>query len=117
MNPTDFSLFIDDERFPPNDGRNWVIVRSSKEAQERCQTGVPHYISFDHDLGGEDTAMIFAHWMVEQDLDHPGFIPDGFSFYVHSQNNIGQKDIQGLLDGYLTHRDKEGLLPPKSLKR
>jgi hypothetical protein len=44
-------LFLDDERFPPDDGSEWVIVRSAFEAMLYCMDhGCPEFISFDHDL-------------------------------------------------------------------
>lgn len=102
MYPT-YKLFIDDERYPV-DGL-CTIVRSSKDAIERMIAfGCPSFISFDHDLGGDDTSMKIVHWMIEKDLDRPGWIPDDFSFYVHSQNPIGKKNIEGLLGGYLKQR-------------
>lgn len=97
-------LFLDDERFPPNDGGDWLIVRSSEEACFWCKHSVPSYISFDHDLGGNDTAMVFVKWMIEQDIDRPGFIPYDFTYYVHSQNPIGRDAIIGLIENYLRHR-------------
>lgn len=100
-------LFLDDERHPPDDGSDWVIVRSSLEAIHYCTSieHVPSYVSFDHDLGGDDSAMKFVHWMVEMDLDEPGFIPEDFSFYVHSQNPIGATNIDKYLTGYLRYRE------------
>jgi hypothetical protein len=48
-----YKMFIDDERFPVSD--DWVIVRSSQEAIDTVLAkGFPSYISFDHDLGGDD---------------------------------------------------------------
>jgi hypothetical protein len=64
----------------------------------------PEFISFDHDLGGEDTAMIVVNWMIEKDLDNPGFIPANFDFIVHSANPIGKQNIQGKLSSYLKQR-------------
>lgn len=96
------NLFIDDERYPPNDGTNWTIVRSSSEAIEYVLNhGCPTFISFDHDLGGEDTAMVFLHWLIEKDMDQPGFIPAELTFAVHSQNPIGARNLKCLLEGYL----------------
>lgn len=98
-------LFIDDERMPPGNLSDWHIVRSSQEAIEYArQHGVPSFISFDHDLGGEDTAMIFARWLIEQDLDTPGTLPVDFAFTVHSQNPVGAHNIRSLLEGYLSTR-------------
>jgi hypothetical protein len=98
-------LFLDDERDPPDDGQDWVIARSSKEAMVLCRGGAPSFISFDHDLGDGDDAMVFAHWLVESDLDLPGFLPAGFSFFVHSQNPVGAANLKGLLERYLEKRD------------
>jgi hypothetical protein len=95
-------LFLDDERMPANNGPDWIIERSSASAIQGCKLlGCPKFISFDHDLGGDDTAMAFVHWLINYDLDHPGFIPGDFSFDVHSQNPIGKANIEGLLNSYL----------------
>lgn len=95
-------LFLDDERFPIDDS---IIVRSVEEAIDFVQkNGCPSYISFDNDLGLELEGIDFAQWLVEQDLDNPGFIPNDFSFYVHSQNPIARDRINSLLTSYLEHR-------------
>lgn len=98
-------LFLDDERFPPNSGDVWDIVRTVDEAKAYMEAnGCPLFISFDHDLG-EDQATGFdlVKWMVERDLDADGkFIPRLFTYYVHSQNPVGKKNIESYLDGYLS---------------
>ena len=110
-----FSMFIDDERFPPE---KWpsqhplMLARSSADAICLMQIhGCPAFISFDHDLGGEDTAMKIVNWMINQDMDtrHYGlvFIPVYFSFAVHSQNPVGAKNITELLNRYLAFRNSE----------
>lgn len=100
-----FKLFIDDERMPPAKG-TWVIARSSSDSITVLQNaGCPDFISFDHDLGGDDTAMVVVNWMIEKDLDDGGkFIPPSFQFYVHSQNSVGRENIQNKLDSYLKFR-------------
>ena len=97
-------LFIDDLRQPPDE--TWVVVRSSAEAIAWfLNHGCPDEISFDHDLGGEDTAMRVVHWMIETDMDAGGaFIPANFSFTVHSANPVGRENLKGLLGGYLHHK-------------
>lgn len=108
-----WNLFLDDERFPPNDGREWVIARNGMEAtyaiaERGCY---PSYISFDHDLGDEDdgeTGYDYAKRLVEMDMDtdFPKYkFSDDFSFYVHSQNPIGKANIEGLLNNYLKVKD------------
>lgn len=102
-----YRLFIDDERYPPDDGNHWVIVRTSAEAISYVdEHGCPDYISFDHDLGGDDTAVVFLKWFINRDLDHweesnSSFIPGTFDFYVHSQNPVGAKRIKSELNSYL----------------
>lgn len=99
-----YKLFIDDERDPVSP--DCVIVRSSAAAiQHMIAHGCAAEIMFDHDLGGADTAMVVVRWLIEQDLDHPGFIPGNFVFSVHSANPIGKNNITGLLAGYLEQRE------------
>lgn len=113
-NNSHISLFLDDERFPPNNGGPWHVVRSSKEAVDYVsKNGVPDLISFDHDLGGEDTAIRFVNWLINRDLETPGFISQNFRFVIHSQNPIGAKNIEQLLSRYLQFRLEER--KPRSL--
>ena len=96
-----YNLFIDDERFPPDDGREWVIVRSSQEAIFTvAERGAPSFISYDHDLGGNDTSMRFITWMIDAYLD--GEI-DTFpvNYTIHSQNPVGARNIAELLKGFI----------------
>jgi hypothetical protein len=106
MNPHFTRLFIDDMRNPPE--RGWAVARSSREAIGLLQVnGCPKQISFDHDLGGDDTAMVVVKWMIERDLDGDGkFIPTDFTFRVHSANPVGKANIEGLLDAYLRQRTR-----------
>lgn len=100
-----WKLFLDDERFPKEE-KGWIIIRSAEEAMDYIEKkGCPQYISFDHDLGhGIKTGMDLAKWLVERDLDRNGFIPRGFSFYVHSANPIGAMNINMYLMQYLNKK-------------
>lgn len=107
-----YQLFIDDLRHPsdvmPKVPDDLIIARTSKEAIEIVkQKGVPYFIYFDHDLGGEDTAMLFVHWLVEEDLDR-GIIKDPFSWSIHSANPVGKGNINSLLHSYFNHKFNEG---------
>lgn len=101
-----YKLFIDDERFPPSDGEEWTICRTLAEVQVAVATkGWPKFVSFDHDLGEhEPTGFDIAKWMIEEDLDHGVMLPQ-WSFYIHSQNPVGAKNIQSILDNYLRVRE------------
>jgi hypothetical protein len=104
MTNASYRLFIDDLRNPVS--TSWVVARTSAEAIALMETrGCPCEISFDHDLGGNDTAMVMVKRLIELDLDAEGrFFPDNFIFSVHSANPVGRDNIVGLLRSYLRHR-------------
>lgn len=86
-------MYIDDVRCPPDD--DWILVRSSDEAVAWVtQNGMPDFISFDHDLGGEDTTMVFLKKIVELGLKPPN------NYHVHSANPIGKQNIVSFVDSW-----------------
>lgn len=96
-----YKLFLDDERDPPGDNSNWLIARSSQEAISIVESkGIPSFISFDHDLGGDDTAMKFIWFLIESHIE--GSL-DSFptDYYVHSQNPVGVQNIKSLMSNYI----------------
>ena len=104
-----WNLFLDDERFPPDDGREWMIARNIRSALEMIiYMGMPSYISFDHDLGqNEPTGHDIAKLIVDWDMNDRYYsLPEDFSFYVHSQNPIGKANIEGLLNNYLKYKSE-----------
>lgn len=91
-----YKLFIDDERTPTTDG--WAIVRSSNEAIAYVQkNGWPEFISFDHDLGGDDTTMVFLRKLVDQVWNGDNLPPD---YVVHSANPVGAKNIVSFMESW-----------------
>ena len=105
-------LYLDDIREP--DDADYVVVRSFDEATNFVlERGVPEFISFDHDLGCSDDGQInpsgydFARWLVESDISGLITIPDDFTFAIHSQNPVGSKNIEMLLNRYMLFRHKE----------
>jgi hypothetical protein len=103
-----YKLFIDDLREPVSP--SWIVARTSSQAIALLEAqGCPVEISFDHDLGGDDTAMVVVNRLIEMDLDASGqFIPEGFTFSVHSANPVGRDNIVGRLLGYLNYRAQGG---------
>lgn len=123
-----YRLFLDDERDPPREPRRWrdqirraarrflglptapdvepwVIVRSYEAAIATITArGLPDYASFDNDLGADadgqplPTGYDVAKWIGEYVLDHDADLT-GFTWYVHSQNPVGARQI----DAYLTN--------------
>ena len=101
-----YKLFIDDERMPVNPDE-WIIVRTSDEAMNLVQRkGMPDFISFDHDLGGDDTSMKFVHWMIDAYLDNEIDVQP-FEYVVHSQNPIGAQNIKGALTSFFKKIEKD----------
>jgi hypothetical protein len=89
-------LFIDDERIPPSD--DLIVVRSSQEAIDYIKTnGWPTFISFDHDLGGDDTTMVFLKRLMNEIWDGKTNPPD---YHIHSANPIGKLNIQSFMESW-----------------
>ena len=105
-------LYLDDIREP--DDADCIVARSFDEATNFVlERGVPEFISFDHDLGCSDDGQInpsgydFARWLVESDISGLITSPDDFTFAIHSQNPVGSKNIEMLLNRYMLFRHKE----------
>ncbi len=100
-----YRLFLDDLRFPASVGTT-ILARSSSEAIDVVRRrGMPSHVDFDHDLGGDDTAMLFVHWLVDHVLDgnaDPGDVAR-MTYAVHSSNPVGRGNIEGLMDNLASH--------------
>lgn len=99
-----WKLFLDDERYPVDN--SWMIARSSDAAIALCKEyGFPNYISFDHDLGGDDTSIKFIHWMINETLNSIAsggkVLPFPKTYFVHSQNPVGAENIRGLMNSFI----------------
>lgn len=88
-----YKLYLDDIRNPISD--DWIICRSSSEALDYITNhGQPTFISFDHDLGGDDTSMVFLKALSTM-VDEPTF-----DYIVHSANPIGAQNIISYLESW-----------------
>ena len=91
-------LWIDDLREPPDD--SWAWVKSSGQARgamvlcAKMRTPVTE-ISFDHDLGDDDTAMPVAR-MLEEGA-HEGTLPP-IKWHIHSANPVGRMNLKAALE-------------------
>lgn len=95
-----YRLFIDDLRFPTTP--DWFVARNSYEAISSLYLyGCPYEIAFDHDLGGQDTAMVFVRKFADMLLDGEISLPEGFSFSIHSANPVGSENIQCFMENLL----------------
>jgi len=92
-----YRLYLDDIRTPP-DG-DWVVVRSTQEAIEVItQKGMPDFMSLDHDLGGDDTTMVFLKRLTNEIWDGNSSPP---KYQVHSANPIGAKNIVSYMESWM----------------
>ena len=101
-----YNLFLDDQIDDMGDdglairrpdkfdktGREYVCLKTVQQAIDYIEGhGCPDHISFDFDLGPNEKGELqqssdLVKWMIERDLDNPGFIPDHFTYFVHSAN-------------------------------
>lgn len=108
-----YKLFIDDERYPATP--DWWVARTSYDAiYALTNYGFPQEIAFDHDLGGQDTAIVFLGWLEDQLIEETLNFPEGFTFSVHSQNPIGAINIKEKMNllikyfGYTKQGENDG---------
>lgn len=88
-------LFLDDLRDPPDD--SFMVARSTEQAVEIINYfGWPSFISFDHDLGGEDKATIFLKKLYNM-WNETDPIPE---YCVHSANPIGSQNIIAFMESW-----------------
>lgn len=115
--PADWTLFLDDERFPTYDLHNVRIARDCQEAIKTIELvgRPPAVISFDHDLGrdadGKDlpNGLWLLKWLIDQDLDGVIDLNKIHRIIVHSANPNGAANIAGLWDGYSSSELKSGV--------
>jgi hypothetical protein len=100
---------------------DWSVVRTYDEfVSYITQNGLPNFISFDHDLADEHyvaymelqkgkieesvptekTGYQAAKWLVDYCVDNSLSIPE---YIVHSQNEVGKKNIQSYLENAKKH--------------
>ena len=84
-------LWIDDVRPPPDEYWHWA--KTSKEALDVLGCDVQE-ISFDHDLGGDDTTMPVA-----CEIERRAFAgrPIPPVWHIHSANPVGRRNLEAAL--------------------
>lgn len=98
-------LYVDDVRTLPEAYKGWDVARNYEEAIKLLTENRYKYLSLDHDIasydesGREMTGYDIALWLAER-RTHRGFVP--LYITVHSSNPPGVKNIQGVIDRYLS---------------
>jgi hypothetical protein len=106
-----YKLFLDDERYPPDDDIDfgyWRIARNFHDAVWYVKNyGIPYHIAFDHDLGysgnfmPNPSGMDFAKWFCNHLMDNDIKLHGQFTYSVHSMNPVGAKNIDMYMAQYL----------------
>lgn len=98
-----WKLWLDDQAFDPevparHAPEGFRPAASSREALLYCvHFGFPDFVDFDHDLGGDDTAMVFLNELSRSDVFDRG-IPAPFEYRVHSANPVGAANIVSFME-------------------
>lgn len=58
---------------------------------------MPSFISFDHDLGGDDTTMVFLRRLTDEEWDGVSPPPD---YTIHSANPVGAQNIRSFMESW-----------------
>lgn len=101
----EWNLFLDDIRIPPESNTPskdhppfWTLAQSTEEAKELVKAnGMPKLMSLDHDLGGEDTTMVFLKWLANEYWDGYEAVP---TYFIHSANPVGIKNIDSFMKSW-----------------
>lgn len=83
-------LWIDDLRDPPDATWHWVKTSADALLCLKHFASDISEVSFDHDLGGDDTVMPFVQEVEARAFQGRG---DPFVWHVHSANPVGRKNI------------------------
>jgi len=93
-------LWIDDFRDAPDD--SWTEVRKVEPAIKAIRQFRPHTISIDHDIENrpdDETFKPVAYFIGEM-YQNDTFWADDLEVVIHSDNSVGAKEIQNILEEY-----------------
>ena len=88
-------LYLDDLRVTPEGFDR--VYNYVDFVEYITQNGLPDFISFDHDLGEDESGYDCAKYLVEYCIEHNLSLP---KFSVHSQNPVGKENIERLLNNF-----------------
>jgi hypothetical protein len=108
-----WKLWLDDQAYDPDTPNRhspgeFVAATSTAEALTLILVrGLPEFIDFDHDLGGDDTAMRLLRWL-ERNFYLDTLKP--FDYQIHSANPIGAANIISFMDSWKKIYELDGEL-------
>lgn len=84
-------LWIDDERPAP---KGWIWAKTSLHAIGMLAGAPIDEVSFDHDLGGDDTTRKVVLYLLDNDIPFPAICR------VHTANPVGREWLEGMINRY-----------------
>lgn len=98
-------VWIDDIRPAP---KGWFWIKDSNHALRHLKmfSLVIEEISFDHDLGDDDTTVRVADYIEEEAMKDT--IPR-YKWHIHSANPVGRKRLQAALESANRFWDEQGV--------
>jgi hypothetical protein len=91
-----YKMYLDDVRPMPADFD--VHCTDYKSAVQYIQQfGLPIFISYDHDLGTEESGFTLAKFIVNYCIDNNKKVP---KYTVHSANPVGAENIRSYMDNF-----------------
>lgn len=97
--PIKYGLWLDDIRNPPASLLPHIkVARSSEEAKSVVEKfGMPQKMWLDHDLGGEDTSMVFLKWLANCVVSGTLELSTNFSYELITANPVGRDNLHSFL--------------------
>lgn len=81
-----------------NPQKRLLLLKTWRRSKsDLAQHGMPHLISLDHDLGGDDTTIIFIKWCIDN-----GYVPPK-TFNIHSANPVGRENLHWCMQNWYRH--------------
>ena len=111
-------IFLDDERLPIEDGEPWFIARTVEEMFALIEQGSARgdpvtCISFDHDLGADETEAKHAvQRIIDTKIDQPNSYPSLDTIIFHTANIV---EIENMA-AKLRNAADAGIFPALTIK-
>ena len=108
-------IFLDDERDPPDDEPDWIIVRSVAALMELVSSSSDTIveISFDNDLKTELEGRHALAYIVGDTLRQPVHLPRLERVTIHSANIVAAEAMIAMVYAAIRH----GQIPPIEVRR
>lgn len=100
--PNTYALYLDDMRYPPQTGDNWVLCRTVATMLEILnENGIPTLASFDYELGhtdpgntGDDAVIAFLDYLISNPQEGEGV---ELEVRLHTSSGYGEARMAQLL--------------------